>query len=128
MLMRDALRVHVASFLFGGCTAAGAPAAVGTSQLRGSTAAAGFGLCVQDLDCFFVQVEQLRRPALRHLAMAVQQHQDIIAVNYPARDAGVTKHMDPAAARVLLKRVGGQVDPALLGFGCTERRTARRTL
>ena len=77
----------------------------------------GLVVCV-DLDCFFVQVEQARRPALKDMAVAVQQHQDIIALNYPARDAGVIKHMDPAAARVLLKRVGGQVkrNPALLGF------------
>jgi nucleotidyltransferase/DNA polymerase involved in DNA repair len=28
--------------------------------------------------------------------VAIQQHQDVIAVNYPARQAGVKKHMPPA--------------------------------
>jgi nucleotidyltransferase/DNA polymerase involved in DNA repair len=54
-------------------------------------------------------VETLRLPQLRHSAVAVAQHQDIIAVNYAARAAGVTKHMLPAEARSLLKSVGGQV-------------------
>ena len=62
-----------------------------------------------DVDCFFVAVEQIRRPALRHLPVAVQQHQDIISVNYAARAAGVRKHMDPAKAREILHPIGGQV-------------------
>ena len=62
-----------------------------------------------DVDCFFVAVEQLRRPALRHLPVAVQQHQDIISVNYAARAAGVRKHMVPAKAREILHPIGGQV-------------------
>ena len=33
------------------------------------------------------------------MCFAVQQHQDIIAVNYPARRAGVKKHMSPAEVR-----------------------------
>lgn len=41
--------------------------------------------------------------------MAIQQHQDIIAANYAARAAGVTKHMAPAEARRLLRPVGGVV-------------------
>ena len=42
-------------------------------------------------------------------AVAIQQHQDIIAANYAARAAGVTKHMAPGEARRLLRAVGGQV-------------------
>jgi nucleotidyltransferase/DNA polymerase involved in DNA repair len=41
--------------------------------------------------------------------VAIQQHQDIIAANYAARAAGITKHMAPAEARRLLRAVGGQV-------------------
>ena len=41
-------------------------------------------------------MEENKAPArLRGRAIAIQQHQDIIAVNYPARSAGVTKHMRP---------------------------------
>lgn len=60
-----------------------------------------------DVDAMFCQVEQRRDPSLRGRAFAVQQHQDIIAVNYPARHAGVVKHMSPAEARALLRSVGG---------------------
>ncbi|GLC39768.1 hypothetical protein PLESTF_000884600 [Pleodorina starrii] len=65
-----------------------------------------------DVDAFFCQVEVLRRaegPSLRGVPLAVQQHQDIIAVDYSARQAGVQKHMAPAEARRLLSTVGGRV-------------------
>jgi nucleotidyltransferase/DNA polymerase involved in DNA repair len=45
-----------------------------------------------DLDCFFVQVERMRRPHLKALPIAVFQHQDIISVSYEARALGVRKH------------------------------------
>jgi nucleotidyltransferase/DNA polymerase involved in DNA repair len=48
------------------------------------------------LNARWTQVEELRDPSLKGKAVAVQQHQDIIAVNYPARAAGVKKHMLPA--------------------------------
>jgi hypothetical protein len=35
-----------------------------------------------DADCFFVQVETKRNPSLQNKSVAIQQHQDIIAVNY----------------------------------------------
>ncbi|KAK9798496.1 hypothetical protein WJX73_001735 [Symbiochloris irregularis] len=60
-----------------------------------------------DIDAFFCQVEQRKNPQLGTKPFAVQQHQDIIAVNYAARQAGVKKHMSPAQAREVLKRVGG---------------------
>ena len=36
----------------------------------------------------------------------MQQHGDVIAVDYEARAAGLIKHMDPAAARDKLKKHG----------------------
>ena len=51
-----------------------------------------------DADAFFCQVEALRSPngSLHGIPLAVQQHQDIISVNYAGRAAGVKKHMVPA--------------------------------
>lgn len=46
-----------------------------------------------DLDCFYAQVEQLRLGIPRDAPCAVQQWQGLIAVNYAARAAGVTRHM-----------------------------------
>lgn len=46
-----------------------------------------------DLDCFYAQVEQKRLNIPRHIPVAVQQWQGLIAVNYAARDAGITRHM-----------------------------------
>lgn len=62
-----------------------------------------------DVDTFFCQVEQNMHPGLKGRAFAIQQHQDIIAVNYAARAAGVKKHMNPKEARTLLSKVGGIV-------------------
>lgn len=36
--------------------------------------------------------------------IAIQQHQDIIAANYPARAAGVKKHMRPAEVQTILSK------------------------
>ncbi|KAL4457562.1 hypothetical protein ABPG75_012427 [Micractinium tetrahymenae] len=69
---------------------------------------AGFVLHV-DIDAFFCQAEQLRDASLQGKAIAVQQHQDIIAANHAAKAAGVAKHMSPAEARRLLAAVGGRV-------------------
>lgn len=61
-----------------------------------------------DADAFFCQVERRRNPALAGCpALAVQQHQDVIAADAGAKKAGVTKRMLPADARALLRRVGG---------------------
>lgn len=62
-----------------------------------------------DVDTFFCQVEQNLHPSLKGKAFAIQQHQDIIAVNYAARAVGVKKHMGPTEARRLLSKVGGIV-------------------
>jgi hypothetical protein len=49
--------------------------------------------------CCCCQVEELRCPSLAGRPVAIQQHQDVIAVNYLARQAGVKKHMTPAQVR-----------------------------
>ncbi|XP_044269344.1 DNApol-eta [Tribolium madens] len=51
-----------------------------------------------DMDCFYCQVEEKLNPALEGKPIAVVQYNawkggGIIAVNYPARDEGVTRHM-----------------------------------
>jgi nucleotidyltransferase/DNA polymerase involved in DNA repair len=48
-----------------------------------------------DLDAFFVQVERSRNPALLHVPLAVQQHQDTIAISYEARQLGIKKAYSP---------------------------------
>lgn len=72
-----------------------------------------------DADAFFVQCHQVARPDLfpRHMPLAVQQHNDVIAVSALARHCGVTKHMVPAEARAKLQAAHGQLvhvptDPA----------------
>ncbi|KAK9829085.1 hypothetical protein WJX72_003815 [[Myrmecia] bisecta] len=62
-----------------------------------------------DIDTFFCQVEQNRDPSLKGQPIAIQQHQDIIAVSYEARKAGVRKHMRPVEARKVLQAVGGHL-------------------
>lgn len=53
-----------------------------------------------DIDSFFVQVEQLRHPQqLANKPVAIQQHQEIIAANAAAKDAGVRKHDPPSLVR-----------------------------
>lgn len=46
-----------------------------------------------DLDCFYCQVEHRRLGIPREVPLAVQQWDGLIAVNYPARDYGITRHM-----------------------------------
>ncbi|XP_063931236.1 DNA polymerase eta [Zophobas morio] len=51
-----------------------------------------------DMDCFYCQVEEKLNPKLKDKPIAVVQYNawrggGIIAVNYPARDEGVTRHM-----------------------------------
>jgi nucleotidyltransferase/DNA polymerase involved in DNA repair len=44
-------------------------------------------------------------PPSQGKAVAVQQHQDIIAANAAAKQAGVTKHMAPAEVTCLLPQI-----------------------
>ncbi|KAK9863912.1 hypothetical protein WJX84_000340 [Apatococcus fuscideae] len=62
-----------------------------------------------DIDAFFAQVEANRNPHLKGKPLAIQQHQDIIAVTHDARAAGVKKHMAPKEARAIVQRIGGNV-------------------
>ncbi|XP_022912036.2 DNA polymerase eta [Onthophagus taurus] len=57
-----------------------------------------------DMDCFYCQVEENLNPQLEGKPIAVVQYNQwkgggIIAVNYPARDKGVTRHMRGADAK-----------------------------
>ncbi|KAK9864470.1 hypothetical protein WJX84_003099 [Apatococcus fuscideae] len=52
-----------------------------------------------DLDCFYCQVEQKRLGIPASVPCAVQQWEGLIAVNYAARAAGITRHMRVKEAR-----------------------------
>ncbi|KAG4072977.1 hypothetical protein HA402_006657 [Bradysia odoriphaga] len=57
-----------------------------------------------DMDCFYCQVEEKLDPSLKGKPIAVVQYNawrggGIIAVNYAARDRGVTRHMRGAEAK-----------------------------
>eukprot|EP00884_Botryococcus_braunii_P006782 jgi/Botrbrau1/16104/Bobra.7_2s0069.1 len=52
-----------------------------------------------DLDCFYCQVEQKRLGIPTSIPVAVQQWEGLIAVNYAARAAGITRHMRVGEAR-----------------------------
>ncbi|KAA6422642.1 MAG: hypothetical protein FRX49_07502 [Trebouxia sp. A1-2] len=52
-----------------------------------------------DLDAFYCQVEMKRVGIPAHIPCAVQQWEGLIAVNYPARAAGITRHMRRAEAK-----------------------------
>ncbi|KAL0047265.1 hypothetical protein WJX82_011225 [Trebouxia sp. C0006] len=52
-----------------------------------------------DLDAFYCQVEMKRVGIPAHVPCAVQQWEGLIAVNYPARAAGITRHMRRAEAK-----------------------------
>ena len=58
-------------------------------------------------DCFYAQVEQLRLNIPRETPCAVQQWEGLIAVNYAARAAGITRHMK--APEALIKCPGLQL-------------------
>uniref|UniRef100_A0A8P4GRW2 UmuC domain-containing protein n=2 Tax=Dicentrarchus labrax TaxID=13489 RepID=A0A8P4GRW2_DICLA len=52
-----------------------------------------------DLDCFYAQVEMIRNPALREVALGIQQKYIIVTCNYVAREQGVTKLMSVTDAK-----------------------------
>lgn len=54
-----------------------------------------------DCDCFYAQVEHERLNIPRDVPLAVQQWEGLIAINYPARAAGVKRGMHPDKAREL---------------------------
>ncbi|XP_078376601.1 DNA polymerase iota-like [Oculina patagonica] len=44
-----------------------------------------------DIDCFYAQVEMIRRPELRHVPLGIQQKHIVVTCNYVARERGVKK-------------------------------------
>ncbi|PHH74269.1 hypothetical protein CDD80_3192 [Ophiocordyceps camponoti-rufipedis] len=54
-----------------------------------------------DLDAFYAQCEMVRLGIPEDKPLAVQQWQGLIAVNYPARDSGISRHCDVSEARKL---------------------------
>lgn len=58
-----------------------------------------------DIDCFFVQAEIQNQRDLEGKAVAVYQHEDIIAVSYEARALGVKKHDVPSQIRLKFPEV-----------------------
>jgi len=52
-----------------------------------------------DLDCFYAQVEQKRLNIPKNVPLVVQQWEGIIAVNYAARELGITRHMRATEAK-----------------------------
>ncbi|WPT17959.1 DNA polymerase eta [Picochlorum sp. SENEW3] len=58
-----------------------------------------------DLDCFYCQVEHRRLGIPREVPLAVQQWDGLIAVNYPAREQGVTRHMRTTEALAICPNI-----------------------
>lgn len=54
-----------------------------------------------DLDAFYAQCEMVRLGLDREKPLAVQQWQGLIAINYPARKHGLTRHITPVEAKKL---------------------------
>lgn len=52
-----------------------------------------------DVDTFFVQVHRSLDPSLKGVPIAIQQHQDAIAISYEARALGLKKHVLPSEVR-----------------------------
>ena len=44
-----------------------------------------------DIDCFYAQVEMIRRPELRNVPLGIQQKHIVVTCNYVARERGVKK-------------------------------------
>lgn len=44
-----------------------------------------------DIDCFYAQVEMIRRPELRDVPLGIQQKHIVVTCNYVARERGVKK-------------------------------------
>ncbi|RCH81457.1 DNA-directed DNA polymerase eta rad30, partial [Rhizopus azygosporus] len=56
-------------------------------------------------DCFYCQVEQVRLGISSDVPVAVQQWQNLIAVNYPARKAGIDRHCTVEKAKKLCPEI-----------------------
>jgi hypothetical protein len=62
-----------------------------------------------DLDSFFVQVHEQLDPTLRGRALALRQHDDVIACNARAKRLGVARHMAPREAAARLAKGDGKL-------------------
>ncbi|KAF8248106.1 DNA/RNA polymerase [Wilcoxina mikolae CBS 423.85] len=58
-------------------------------------------IALVDLDAFYAQCEMKRLGVPAEQPLAVQQWQNLIAVNYPARDKGVSRHITGVEAKKL---------------------------
>ncbi|TGZ78259.1 DNA/RNA polymerase [Ascodesmis nigricans] len=58
-----------------------------------------------DLDAFYAQCEMKRLGVPREEPLAVQQWANLIAVNYPAREKGVTRHITAVEAKKLCPEI-----------------------
>ena len=56
-------------------------------------------ICLIDMDCFYAQCEELRRPELKGRPVGVQQKMLVITSNYAAREFGIKKGDSLAAVR-----------------------------
>ncbi|POR35720.1 N-acetyltransferase eso1 [Tolypocladium paradoxum] len=54
-----------------------------------------------DLDAFYAQCEMVRLGVAEDRPLAVQQWQGLIAINYPARDSGISRHCNVTEAKKL---------------------------
>lgn len=75
-----------------------------------------------DMDCFYCQVEEKLDPTLAGQPVAVVQHGGgLIAVNYAARAAGVTRHMRAKQAQQLCPAIRLASVPNVRGKADTGR-------
>ncbi|XP_012260865.2 DNA polymerase eta isoform X1 [Athalia rosae] len=79
-----------------------------------------------DMDCFFCQVEVKLQPELQGKPLAVVQFNQwqsggIIAVNYEARDCGVSRHMRPEEAKKKCPELVLATVPGVRGKADTSR-------
>lgn len=71
-------------------------------NLRQSSTSTPFRVIAHvDLDAFYAQCEMVRLGTSRTTPLAVQQWDSLIAVNYPARDSGISRMISAGEARKL---------------------------
>ena len=69
---------------------------------QGSTATPLRAIAHIDLDAFYAQCEMVRLDTPRDTPLAVQQWDSLIAINYPAREFGITRMLSAKEAKKLL--------------------------
>ena len=68
---------------------------------QGSTSTPFRVIAHVDLDAFYAQCEMVRLGTSRTTPLAVQQWDSLIAVNYPARDSGISRMISAGEAKKL---------------------------